>query len=307
MLRPRTSAILLMLALLMPIHSTASVRVPGGGESSQSRGRRPYLRPARRQALIEEAPAPAVLVNNNTAGSGTGNGSKRAATATQQQQQQAPSQASALEMLRRAFLGLGPEPEPAEDGGNKRGPRIPDPAPEIQNPKASPLPVPPMEGLQGDDATAAGPPLVAEEVLSTLPLPRPAGAADAAAAAVAAAVAPGVNMPPRDLRRRKHHRDAGPPPQCTPTLQWTSVNGQLMVNGQPFHLKGTNWFGYETAQRMPFGLDEHDMDFYFQFLAEHRFNALRVPLSVDFALDPDGEPDKEADAKVGGYEGMCLD
>ncbi len=61
---------------------------------------------------------------------------------------------------------------------------------------------------------------------------------------------------------------------------------------------GTNWFGFETMQRSPFGLDEHDMDFYFQFLADQKFNALRVPISVDFALDPDGAPDKEAEAKA---------
>jgi hypothetical protein len=248
-----------------------------------------------RQALIEEAPAPAVLVNNST-----GN-NKRAVTAPQQP----PSQASALEMLRRAFLGLGPDPEqppPAgEDKDDKRGPRIPDPAPEIQNPKASPLPVPPIEGedMEGGEAVAP-PPLVAEEVLSTLPLPRPAGAAPDDAADAAGT----MNTASRDLRRRKR-ANPGPPPQCDPTLEWTSVNGQLMANGRPFHLKGTNWFGYETAQRMPFGLDEHDMDFYFRFLADHKFNALRVPLSVDFALDPDGKPDKIADTKVGACT-VCV-
>lgn len=40
------------------------------------------------------------------------------------------------------------------------------------------------------------------------------------------------------------------------------------------------------------------MGFFFRFLVEHKFNALRVPVSVDFALDPDGEPDKEAEATV---------
>lgn len=254
-----------MLALLATPLPAASVRVPGGGESASSgRARRSYLRSVSRQALIEDEPAPAVLVNN-----GSSSGSKRAAAAGEAQPQ--ISQASALELLRRAFLGLGPDPStpapsgPAAEEQQLRAAGITEPAPQIQNPKASPLPVPPIEGLES-------PPLVAEEVLATLPLPRPAGQSD-----------------PRDLQEA---------PLCAPALEWKSIDGELWVNGQPFHLKGTNWFGFEEKQRSPFGLDEHDMDFYFQFLVQNKFNALRVPLSVDFALNPDGDPDEEADAKV---------
>ena len=28
--------------------------------------------------------------------------------------------------------------------------------------------------------------------------------------------------------------------QCVPSLEWTSEGGEILVNGQPFHLKGTS-------------------------------------------------------------------
>jgi hypothetical protein len=37
-------------------------------------------------------------------------------------------------------------------------------------------------------------------------------------------------VPPRDLQEA---------PECFRTLDWTSEKGELLVNGHPFHLKGT--------------------------------------------------------------------
>ena len=52
-------------------------------------------------------------------------------------------------------------------------------------------------------------------------------------------------------------------------------------------------FGFEARERIPFGLDVHSMDYYLQFLKDHQFNALRIPISVDFALDPEGRVEAE--------------
>jgi hypothetical protein len=37
-------------------------------------------------------------------------------------------------------------------------------------------------------------------------------------------------------------------------LAWRSEGGQLTVNGRRFHLKGVNYFGFETDTRYPHGL-----------------------------------------------------
>jgi hypothetical protein len=49
------------------------------------------------------------------------------------------------------------------------------------------------------------------------------------------------------------------------------------------------------------------MDYYLQFLKDHQFNALRIPISVDFALEPEGRVKAEVVDAVrtlrGGREG----
>lgn len=46
------------------------------------------------------------------------------------------------------------------------------------------------------------------------------------------------------------------------------------------------------------------MDYYLQFLKDNQFNALRIPISVDFALDPEGRVEAEVvDAVRTGEEG----
>ncbi len=198
--RTATAGAVLTLALLAATQPAAAVRIPGGGEHGGSgRGQRSYLRPApaaRRHALIEDAPTPAVLVDNgptNSSSSSSSSNNKRETAASQ------TSPSSTIEFLRRAFLGLGPEPDPLQE--EEETALTADPAPEIQSPKASPLPVPPIDG-----------------VLTTLPSPQPAAAV-------------GEGGAPRDLQGEL---------LCAPTLEWTSEGGELLVNGQPFHLKGTS-------------------------------------------------------------------
>ena len=34
--------------------------------------------------------------------------------------------------------------------------------------------------------------------------------------------------------------------RCVAELDWTSEGGEILVNGQPLHVKGTSYFGFET-------------------------------------------------------------
>ena len=54
------------------------------------------------------------------------------------------------------------------------------------------------------------------------------------------------------------------------------ADGSLFVNGQPLSIKGVNWFGSESYGGPPGGLTVHTIDFYLDFLQEHKFNALRL-------------------------------
>ena len=54
------------------------------------------------------------------------------------------------------------------------------------------------------------------------------------------------------------------------------ADGSLFVNGQPLSIKGVNWFGSESYGGPPGGLAVHTIDFYLDFLQEHKFNALRL-------------------------------
>lgn len=109
----------------------------------------------------------------------------------------------------------------------------------------------------------------------------------------------------------------------TGPLKWESVQGEVRVNNEPFHIKGTNWYvhspstlctrthhgrpfpsteaswgvcmvsagrgryGFETAVKAFHGLDQRSMDEYFEFMQANKFNALRVPFSLKFALNFD--------------------
>ena len=51
------------------------------------------------------------------------------------------------------------------------------------------------------------------------------------------------------------------------------ADGSLFVNGVPLSIKGVNWFGSESYGGPPGGLTVHTIDFYLDFLQEHKFNA----------------------------------
>jgi hypothetical protein len=55
--------------------------------------------------------------------------------------------------------------------------------------------------------------------------------------------------PSRQLQQEDASASSSPPNAadlCVAELDWTSEGGEILVNGQPLHLKGTSYFGFET-------------------------------------------------------------
>ena len=71
-------------------------------------------------------------------------------------------------------------------------------------------------------------------------------------------------------------------------IVWTSFNNQLYLNGERFNMKGLSWFGFETGLDTLYGLDKHNMDWYFQWMVDRGFNAIRMPFASDFLNNDNG-------------------
>eukprot|EP00961_Rhodomonas_salina_P088754 1193992-Rhodomonas_salina.1 len=71
-----------------------------------------------------------------------------------------------------------------------------------------------------------------------------------------------------------------------PRADFTTVRGETLLNGEPFTIKGANWFGFETTRNMAFGLDVVAQDAVLSSLVEQGFNSLRLPLAVVSVLNP---------------------
>ena len=54
----------------------------------------------------------------------------------------------------------------------------------------------------------------------------------------------------------------------------------LLPNGDEFRLKGVAWGGANTKiDRVPFGLDQHDIEWFGHFLHSHGFNSVKLCFS----------------------------
>jgi endoglucanase len=62
--------------------------------------------------------------------------------------------------------------------------------------------------------------------------------------------------------------------QCE--IEFSSHDERLWANGQEFRIKGVNWFGSEERHGVPYGLNEHPIDYYMDFLKANGFNSLRL-------------------------------
>jgi endoglucanase len=64
-------------------------------------------------------------------------------------------------------------------------------------------------------------------------------------------------------------------------LEFASSNGTITCDGERVHIKGTNWFGLETDTYSLHGLWSVSFDSVIGFLRDNKFNALRIPVSVE--------------------------
>jgi endoglucanase len=95
-------------------------------------------------------------------------------------------------------------------------------------------------------------------------------------------------------------------------MEFFAKNGGIYFNNKKVNLKGCNWFGFETEVFALHGLWSTTLINILDFLKKHKFNAIRVPLSVEVifgldtltctSIDTDINPDM-----VGWTPGKLLD
>eukprot|EP00965_Chrysotila_dentata_P046444 1543358-Pleurochrysis_carterae.AAC.7 len=59
-------------------------------------------------------------------------------------------------------------------------------------------------------------------------------------------------------------------------IVFDAVDGELRANGEPFIVRGLNWFGSEGELGVPYGLKERASEDLLDFVARSGFNALRI-------------------------------
>ncbi len=83
--------------------------------------------------------------------------------------------------------------------------------------------------------------------------------------------------------------------EADPQDDWLHVNDKAQIvdkNGKEVWLTGINWFGFNTGTQVFDGVWTRNMHDMFQEIADHGFNLLRVPLSVEIVLQwKSGKPD----------------
>jgi len=67
-------------------------------------------------------------------------------------------------------------------------------------------------------------------------------------------------------------------------IEWASYGGKVYMNRQPIHIRGVSWFGTEGGDMVVEGLDTKTPEEIIGALKYHKFNAVRLPISLKFAL-----------------------
>jgi endoglucanase len=65
---------------------------------------------------------------------------------------------------------------------------------------------------------------------------------------------------------------------------WSVRDGGLYFGEEEVSLRGINWYGAETHNRVVEGLWSHPISFYLDVLAREGFNAMRIPVTEDMIL-----------------------
>ena len=71
------------------------------------------------------------------------------------------------------------------------------------------------------------------------------------------------------------------------TASFISVNNKIWntVKKEYIHFKGINFFGFETSCNVFHGLWRNDYSFYRNLLVDNEFNAVRIPISFELAMN----------------------
>lgn len=76
-----------------------------------------------------------------------------------------------------------------------------------------------------------------------------------------------------------------------PTGSYTTQNGRIIdANGKPVAFKGVNWFGFNNGNHVVNGLWQSDFNTMLSQIKSLGFNAVRLPFSFDFILNPAIKP-----------------
>ena len=90
------------------------------------------------------------------------------------------------------------------------------------------------------------------------------------------------------------------------SLNWRSYDNELKLNGNTFKMKGLSWFGYETPNGGLYGLDVHSEDWYFQWMVDRGFNAMRLPFSGQFMESSSNREKYRATVEKAGKYGIFV-
>lgn len=81
------------------------------------------------------------------------------------------------------------------------------------------------------------------------------------------------------------------PPTPPATGSYTTLNGNIVDSaGKVIAFKGVNWFGFNNGNHVVNGLWSSDFDTMLGQIKSLGFNAVRLPFSFDFVLDPSIKP-----------------
>eukprot|EP00966_Prymnesium_polylepis_P159183 3678951-Prymnesium_polylepis.1 len=73
----------------------------------------------------------------------------------------------------------------------------------------------------------------------------------------------------------------------TPPIAFRVSGASILADGQPFYIKGVNWFGMEDTHGSLGGLGYRPLNDILDFLTTNSFNAVRLPVSVVNVLNGD--------------------
>lgn len=81
-------------------------------------------------------------------------------------------------------------------------------------------------------------------------------------------------------------------------MSFSTQNNKILYNNTPITIKGVNWFGLETEVYCLHGLWAATFDSFITFILKNKFNAIRVPISLEAMLNLDSIKIKSVDLSI---------